>query len=36
MEVTPDGLKLLELAPGVTLEEIQANTAAKLDVSAVK
>jgi 3-oxoacid CoA-transferase subunit B len=36
MEVTPNGLKLLELAPGVSVEEIQANTAAKLDVSAVK
>lgn len=36
MEVTPNGLKLLELAPGVTVEEIQANTAAKLDVSAVQ
>ncbi len=36
MEVTPNGLKLLELAPGITIEEIQANTDAKLDVSAVK
>ena len=36
MEVTPNGLKLLELAPGVSVEEIQANTAAKLDVSAVQ
>jgi len=36
MEVTPHGLKLLELAPGVTVEEIQANTDAKLDVSAVQ
>jgi 3-oxoacid CoA-transferase subunit B len=36
MEVTPNGLKLLELAPGVTLEEIQANTDAKLDVTAVQ
>ena len=36
MEVTSNGLKLLELAPGVSVEEIQANTAAKLDVSAVK
>jgi 3-oxoacid CoA-transferase subunit B len=36
MEVTPNGLKLIELAPGITLEEIQANTDAKLDVSSVK
>ena len=36
MEVTPKGLKLLELAPGVTLEEIQALTDATMDVSAVK
>ena len=35
MEVTPKGLKLLELAPGVTLEEIQAHTDAAMDVSAV-
>jgi len=36
MEVTPNGLKLLELAPGVTVEEIQSKTSAKLDVSALK
>ncbi|MDO8694354.1 MAG: CoA transferase subunit B [Sheuella sp.] len=36
MEVTPNGLKLLELAPGVSLEEIQANTDARMDVSAVQ
>ena len=36
MEVTPNGLKLIELAPGISLEEIQANTDAKLDVSAVQ
>jgi 3-oxoacid CoA-transferase subunit B len=35
MKVTPNGLKLLELAPGVTVDEIKAKTAAKLDVSAV-
>ncbi len=34
-EITPNGLKLLELAPGVTLAEVQEHTAAKLDVSAV-
>jgi 3-oxoacid CoA-transferase subunit B len=36
MEVTSNGLKLLELAPGVTVEEIKSKTSAKLDVSAVK
>ncbi len=35
MEVTPNGLKLLELAPGVTVDEIKSKTAAKLDVSAI-
>ncbi len=35
MAVAPSGLKLLELAPGVTVDEIKAKTAAKLDVSAV-
>lgn len=34
-EVTGDGLKLTELAPGVTVEEVQEKTAAKLDVSAL-
>jgi len=34
-EVTDDGLRLTELAPGVTVEEVQEKTAAKLDVSAV-
>ncbi len=33
MEVTPNGLRLIELAPGVTLEEIKSKTAAALDVS---
>lgn len=36
MAVADKGLKLLEMAPGVTLEEIQSKTQAKLDVSAVK
>jgi 3-oxoacid CoA-transferase subunit B len=36
MEVTPNGLKLLELAPGVSIQEIQSKTSAKLDVSALK
>jgi 3-oxoacid CoA-transferase subunit B len=35
IEVTEDGLKLTELAPGVTIEEIKAKTGAPLDVSAV-
>ncbi|HET8596679.1 MAG TPA: CoA transferase subunit B [Castellaniella sp.] len=35
MEVTGDGLRLRELAPGVTVEEIQAKTTARLDVSAL-
>lgn len=35
MEVTESGLKLIELAPDVTVAEIQAKTSAKLDVSAV-
>ncbi len=34
-EITPSGLKLLELAPGVTLSEVQEHTAAKLNVSLV-
>ncbi len=35
MEVTPEGLKLVELAPGVSVDQIQASTGAKMDVSAV-
>ncbi|MBP6020144.1 MAG: CoA transferase subunit B [Burkholderiaceae bacterium] len=35
MEVTDNGLKLIELAPDVTVEEIVSKTAAKLDVSAL-
>ena len=35
MEVTDNGLKLIELAPGVTVDEIKSKTTAKLDVSAV-
>ena len=36
MEVTENGLKLLETAPGVTVDEIKSKTPATLDVSAVK
>jgi 3-oxoacid CoA-transferase subunit B len=35
MEVTQNGLKLIELAPGVTVDEVKSKTLAKLDVSAV-
>jgi len=35
MEVTANGLKLLELADGVTLDEVRAKTSARLDVSAL-
>ncbi|TAL83398.1 MAG: CoA transferase subunit B [Candidimonas sp.] len=35
MEVGPKGLKLTELAPGVTVADVQAKTKARLDVSAV-
>ena len=34
-EITPNGLKLRELAPGVTVAEVQEHTAAKLDVSLI-
>jgi 3-oxoacid CoA-transferase subunit B len=30
MDVTPQGLKLVELAPGVTLDEIQSKTGVTL------
>jgi len=33
LEVGENGLKLLELADGVTVEEVQANTTARLDLS---
>jgi len=35
IDVTPQGLKLIELASGVTKEDVIANTEAELDVSAV-
>jgi 3-oxoacid CoA-transferase subunit B len=36
MEVGEQGLKLIELAPGVSVEEIKAKTQAALDTSGVK
>ncbi|WP_144110696.1 CoA transferase subunit B [Paraburkholderia sp. BCC1886] len=36
IEVTPQGLKVTELASGVSVEEIQTKTGAPLDVSAVR
>jgi 3-oxoacid CoA-transferase subunit B len=36
LDVTPDGLKLIELAPGVTTGEVIEKTGAELDVSAVR
>jgi 3-oxoacid CoA-transferase subunit B len=36
IDVTPTGLKLIELAPGVTKEEVIEKTGAELDVSAVR
>jgi 3-oxoacid CoA-transferase subunit B len=35
IDVTPNGLRLLELAPGVTLQEMQEKTEANLDVTAL-
>jgi 3-oxoacid CoA-transferase subunit B len=35
MEVTPNGLRLTELAPGVTVDQIKSKTTARLDVSAL-
>lgn len=35
MEVTENGLKVTELAPDVTIEEVQEKTKAKLDLSAL-
>ncbi|MEY9888604.1 3-oxoacid CoA-transferase subunit B [Catenulispora sp. MAP5-51] len=33
LDVTPEGFRLVELAPGVGVEEVMANTAAPLDVA---
>jgi len=35
IDITPKGLKLVELAPGVSVEEIKAKTEAKLDVTSL-
>ena len=35
LDVTPQGLKLLELAPGVTKDQVQAKTGAPVDMSAL-
>lgn len=35
IDITPTGLKLIELAPGVTIEEISSKTGAPLDTSAL-
>ena len=34
LDVTPDGFRLVELAPGVTAREVAANTGAPLDMAA--
>ena len=36
MDVTPEGLKLIELAPGVTADEVQGMTEPKLIIGEVK
>jgi 3-oxoacid CoA-transferase subunit B len=35
LDVTPDGLKLIELAPGVTVDEVKQKTGAPVDTSAI-
>jgi 3-oxoacid CoA-transferase subunit B len=36
IDVTPQGLKLIELAPGVTIEDVVRNTGADLDSAALQ
>ena len=35
LDVTPNGLKLVELAPGVTVDEVKQKTGAPVDASAI-
>ena len=35
IDVTPNGLKLIELAPGISAEEIQQKTGVPIDISAI-
>ena len=36
MDITPNGFKLLELAPGVSVEQVQAATEGRLDLEGLK